>query len=154
MSTATTITPKEAADLWEEAGYLTYEEEVTNRYAECANCGVQYKSHDEYGCFDDDDDDDDGELDEDEWCGFEASCSVDYISTVRLASGEVSNAFLKAFEASKHINIADMPPYDESERYNPWNALNDCLIADEFPEDTDEGTIEAAYAWVEAWKER
>lgn len=143
-NTSATITPEEAEQLWYDGIEGAYDDEPNNDDAECGNCGCSYGAHDGTACPSDDDDECEGE-------GFAVAVTVDCLSADARKGGALEAKLIAAYEASKHVDYADMPAYDDSDEWNPWNIMNDCFIAGDFAECVDTEAFEKAYEWVEGW---
>lgn len=129
-TTATTITPEEAFELWYEAINGAYCDE-TDDDVKCSDCGGTFYQHDP--------DDDDRECDD-----FVAD-TVHYLSDHDGVKAALEAKLVAAYEATKHIAYADMPAYDDSDMYNPWNVMNDLRMVDYFE------ALDAPQEWVEGW---
>lgn len=77
--------------------------------------------------------------------------TVDYLDPAARRGGALEAKFIAAYEATKHIAYADMPAYDDSDMWNPWNAMNDLFIASDFADCVDIEALQKAYDWAEGW---
>lgn len=135
-ATLMSITPDEAAKLWYDAIDGAYDDEPEDDEAECIHCGGPYANHDGTSCPPDDE-------------GYEGEGymgnSVAYLSDYARYNDELVENLIAAYEATKHISYADMPAYEYTDMYNPWNVMNDLRMTDYFE------ALDAAYEWAEGW---